>query len=460
MRPAESSGEERVLVWSLLFILVLVFLNGFFVSVEFAAVASRRSRIEVMAEAEGVSGKIVKSWLENPAARDRLIAASQLGITIVSLALGAVGENTFELILEPFFQGAHMPPVLQALDPLLAALPLVISLVVITSLHVVLGEQVPKVASLHNPERFALIAAQPMRVFSTIFKWFIDILDWATRVILNLVGLRMVGEHASMYTLAELKQIISVSEEGGVIQTPEREMLDAIFDLGALVVRQVMVPRTEVTAVEADTPLEEIISLVTQSTYTKFPVYEDSLDQVLGIVHVKDLLRAMQSDDCRSCTARSLVREPIFVPETIPVSQLLAQFRENRQHIAIVLDEYGGTAGLVTLEDLLEQIVGEVSDPFDTQHLEFQAMADGSYLIDGLTLIEDVNEELNLNLQDPDYDTIAGYVLGKLGRIPRPKDVVDGDGVRLRVENMDGLRIASVSLTPLGADNGRPNQED
>ncbi len=446
--------------WSVLLILLLVSLNGFFVSVEFAGVASRRSKIELLAEDGSSSAKVVKTWLENPAARDRLIAASQLGITIVSLALGAVGENTFEALLAPYFQDAHMPPFLQAVDPLLAALPLIISLIVITSLHVVLGEQVPKVATLHDPERFALLAAQPMRIFSTVFKWFIDMLDWATRQILQLVGLRIVGEHASLYTIAELKLILSESEEVGVIQPPEREMLDAIFDLGALVVRQVMVPRTEMIAVEADTPLEDIIGLVSQSTYTKFPVYEDTLDQVLGIVHVKDLLRAMQDKDCAGCTARSLAREPLYVPETIPVSHLLARFRENRQHIAIVLDEYGGTAGLVTLEDLLEKIVGEVSDPFDDSQAEIQAMSDGSSLIDGLALMEDVNEELSLNLQDPNYDTIAGYVLGKLGRMPRLHDVVEGDGVSLRVEALDGLRISRVLLTRVETDNGNPTSPD
>jgi CBS domain containing-hemolysin-like protein len=226
-------------------------------------------------------------------------------------------------------------------------------------------------------------------------------------------------------------------------------MLDAIFDLGEMVVRQVMVPRTEIVAVEADTPLEEIINLVSQSTYTKFPVYEDNLDQILGIVHVKDLLQAMKSPDCHNCTARTLVRETIFVPENLQVDILLQRFRSAHQHIAIILDEYGGTAGLVTLEDLLEEIVGEVSDPFDVFTPEIQVLPDGSYLIDGLTLIEEVNQQLNLDLQDPNYDTIAGYVLGKLGRIPNPKDAIESDGVRIQVEAMDGLRISRINLSRL-----------
>jgi len=214
-------------------------------------------------------------------------------------------------------------------------------------------------------------------------------------------------------------------------------------------VGQVMIPRTEIVAVEADIPLQQIITLITESTYTKFPVYDDDLDTILGIVHVKDILRLMQEPGWEESTARSLVREPIYVPETIPVSALLRHFQDRRQHIAIVLDEYGGTAGLVTLEDLLEEIFGEVSDPFDRVSPEFQTQPDGSIWIDGMTLIEDVNAHLGLDLEDPNYYTIAGYVLGKLGRIPKVKESIEGDNVRLQVETLDGLRIARVSLTRL-----------
>jgi putative hemolysin len=271
-----------MLFWNFVLIFTLVGLNAFFVSVEFAAVTSRRTRIELLAETGNTPAKIVKSWLENPAARDHLIAASQLGITIVSLALGAVGENTFQALLEPSFSKLSIPASFAFLDPVLAALPLVISLILITSIHVVLGEQVPKVATLHQPEKFALIAARPMQVFSRVFKWFIDLLDWATRHILSLMGIKMVGEHSVVYTVEEIKQILDDSEEGGVIQPPEHEMLHAIFDLGELLVRQVMIPRTEIQAVEADTPLEELVQLVTSTAYTKFPVYEDSLTRSSG----------------------------------------------------------------------------------------------------------------------------------------------------------------------------------
>ena len=436
-------------IWNFLLILLLVALNAFFVSVEFGAVASRRARIEVLVEESNAAAKIVKGWLENPSARDRLIAASQIGITMVGLALGAIGENTFQGLLSPFFSTLILPDNLKFLAPVLSALPLVFSLVIITALLVVLGEMVPKVATLQQPERVAMLSAQPMKIFSTVFKWFIDLLDWATKLILRLFGLKLVGEHSLIYTVDELKQMISESEEGGVLEMPEREMLESVFDFGDLLVRQVMVPRTEVIAIEADSTLEDIIATVIQHSYTKLPVFEDDLDQVIGILHVKDVLRVMNQPDCQATSARELARETLYIPETLPVNELLHQFRHNRQHIAIVLDEYGGTAGLVTLEDLLEEIVGEVSDQFDVDSPEIESLPDGSVLIDGLTLIETVNQQLNLNLSDPHYDTIAGYFLGKLGHIPSIGDGIDSGGVHLQVQSMDGLRIAQLKLLRL-----------
>ncbi len=438
-----------MLIWNLVLILVLVALNGFFVAVEFSVVVSRRARIEILSQEGNHSATIVKEWLENPSSRDRLIAAAQLGITMVSLALGAVGENTFEALLEPFFHNVHLPAELQSLTSLFAALPLVLSLIIVTSLHVVLGEQVPKVASLNAPEKVAMMGARPMSVFSAVFKWFVDILDWSTQRILRLFGLGMVGGHSVVYTVEELKQIVDESEEVGVIEPPEREMLHAVFDFGELLVRQVMVPRTEITGFEADLTLDECIDIATLSTFTKFPVYDDNLDNIIGVVHIKDLLRSRLDPERHDCRARDLIREALFVPESLPVRSVLQHFRARRQHIAIVMDEYGGTAGLVTLEDLMEEIVGEVSDPFDTLQPEVQRLTDGSATVDGLALIDDVNEALGLHLDDPHYDTIAGYVLGRLGRIPAVGDEVQDGDIRFVVEAMDGMRIERLAIIPL-----------
>lgn len=428
----------------LIAIALLVLANGFFVAAEFSLVSVRRTRIaELVARGETNAGDVQKA-IENP---DKVIAATQLGITLASLGLGWLGEPALSHLIEPL--AALFPQAAQS--GVSHSISAVFAFIVITFLHVVVGELAPKSIALQNPESTSLFVAGPTLWTERLFKPAIWALNGAGNALLRLFGIQPVSGHQLAHSVEELKMLVTASAEDGVVKAEERKMLHAIFDLGELMVRQVMVPRTEVIAVEADMPMNEIISLVSQSTYTKFPVYEDSLDQVVGIVHVKDLLHAMQRSDCQSCVARDFLREPLFVPETISVSALLRRFRDNRQHIAIILDEYGGTAGLVTLEDLMEEIVGEVGDPFDAINPEFETLPDGSILIDGLTLIEDVNEQLGLNLNDPYYDTIAGYVLGRLGHIPGNKEVVEGDGVRIRVIEMDELRIARISLTILPA---------
>lgn len=435
----------------ILLIIVLIFLNAFFVSVEFAVVASRRTRLDLLAKPDTRGAMLVRKWLEDDSSRDRLIAASQLGITLVSLALGAAGENAFEAALEPYFNHITLPASLVFLKDILPALPLVISLAVVTSFHVVFGEQVPKVAVLRGPERFAIASAPIMQVFISIFRGFILVLDWATRAILGLFGLHSTGHsHSTMISLDELRQIVSGPEVAGVIDPPEREMLSAVINFGELVVRQVSIPRTEITAVDSTTPVGEAVRIAAENSVTKLPVYEESLDQIVGILHLKDLLPALLSDsDLRDRPARELAREALFVPESIPVNDLLVHMRARRQHMAITLDEFGGTAGLVTLEDLLEEIVGDVQDPFDEKQPDIQPLPDGSALVDGMSLIEDVNQAFGLSLYDPDYDTIAGYMLGKLGRIPQIGDQVDvqDSGVRLEVDSMDRLRIARIHLS-------------
>lgn len=420
---------------------LLVGANAFFVAAEFSLVSVRRTRIAELAEKGSASAEAVQKAISNP---DRVIAATQLGITLASLGLGWIGEPALSHWIYPIvvlFPADIQPEVSHSIAA-------GISFAIITFLHVVVGELAPKSIALQDPEKTSLVVARPTLWTEWLFKPVIWLLNGTGNALLRLVGVKPATGHELVHSVAELKMLVTASAESGVVEADESEMLHAIFDLGELLVRQVMVPRTEIQAVEADTPLAELIQLVTRTAYTKLPVYEDDLDQVIGILHVKDILRILNAPDSAQYTARMMVREALFVPETIPVNELLHQFRLNRQHIAIILDEYGGTAGLVTLEDLLEEIVGEVSDPFDKITPEIQPQPDGSVIIDGMTLIEEVNEQLGLNLQDENYDTIAGFVLGGLGRIPKVGDLIERDGVRLRVEAMDGLRIASVSLLP------------
>lgn len=423
-------------------VVLLIFLNAFFVLAEFALVSVRRTRIEELANQENASAKWAKRALEHP---DQVIAATQLGITLASLGLGWIGEPALAHLLEPLVSWLPSKSGLVVSHSISAG----IAFGLITFFLVVIGELAPKSIALQNPERSALFVARPVVISEWIFKPLVWLLNGSGNFLLRLIGIQPAAAHEIAHSVEELRMIVTESAKEGVFKKEEGEMLHAIFDLGEQVVRQVMVPRTEMVAVEADIPLPEIIHLVSETTYTKFPVFDDSLDQILGVVHIKDIIRALQSPDGQHSTARALVREALFVPENLTIRELLERFRLKKQHIAIVLDEYGGTAGLVTLEDLMEEIVGEVSDPFDRVRPPFETQADGTVLIDGLTLIEDVNQHLGLNLSEPNYDTIAGFILGKLGHIPEVNETFECDGVRFRVLAMDGLRIARVALERL-----------
>jgi CBS domain containing-hemolysin-like protein len=423
-------------------VLVFVLANGFFVAAEFSLVSVRRTRIAEMVSQGHRGARWVQRAIDNP---DKVIAATQLGITISSLALGWIGEPALAHIINPVID--LLPPAIRS--DASHGISAGISFVLITFLHVVVGELAPKSIALQNPERTSLIVSRPTLWTEGIFKPAIWLLNGAGNLLLRVIGVPPATGTQLTHSVAELKMLVTASTEGGVVEEDESEMLHAIFDIGELLVRQVMVPRTEIIAVEADTQLKEVAEIAIQSIYTKFPVYEDNLDQIVGVLHIKEVLRMIRDPEKDKTTARDLAREPFFVPEAIPVNELLRQLRARRQHIAIVLDEYGGTAGLVTLEDLMEEIVGEVSDPFDINEPEIQTLPDGTALIDGFTLIEEVNEELELTLTDPHYDTIAGYMLGRLGRIARQGDVIESQGIRLRVVAMDGLRISRIALSRL-----------
>ncbi len=445
MGMMEQPGSFWTILFKVLGVFLLIGLNGFFVTVEFAAVASRRTRIDQLAQQGGTRARIVQRWVRSQESKDALIAAAQLGITIASLALGYLGEETFQSIVQVLLHGLILPP---SLASLIRALPLVISLTVVTGLHAVLGEQVPKVITLRAPERLALATAPWMDLFQRVFYPFVWLLDRVAAGILGLLGMEPLGGHSAIYTVDELRQIVRESEEQGVLEEEEEQMLQAVLDLRALRASQVMVPRTEMVCVPADATLRELAELAAQTSLTKFPVFQDNLDQILGVVHVKDLVRRVLEREERA-TARALMREALFLPETVSVADLLTAFRHAHQHIAILVDEYGGTAGLVTLEDLLEEIVGEVQDAFDQTRPYVQWFPDGSAVVEGMTQIEEVNEVFHLSLEDPNYTTIGGLVMGRLDRVPAVGDEVTiaDQGIRLRVEEMEGLRVARVRLT-------------
>lgn len=428
-------------------ILLLVALHGFFVAVEYAAAASYRIQLNILSDINTRVGHITHRWLGEPVRRERMISTAQLCITLTSLALGVAGLGLFNTLLAPLRENLLLYPALAFLYPIFPLLPFLCALVVVGSFNSVLGEQVPKVLALESLERFALLAVPPMRVITTLLSPLTTPLMALSGSLARTLGVANPENSSSVYSLAEIKQMVSRPEIAGSIEEPEREMLTAVIDFGEMLVRQLSIPRTEVVAVEADTTIEDVIRLAIDTGVTKVPVYEGDLDQILGVVHLRDMVRVLQDGNGHT-TARDLARETLFVPETISVNDLLRQFRDDRQHIAIVLDEFGGTAGLVTLEDLLEEIVGDVQDPFEADQPLIRELSDGSALIEGKALIEEVNEHFGLQLVDEDYDTLAGYMLGKLGRIPQEGDVAYDweQGIHLTVERMERMRIGQITL--------------
>lgn len=437
------NGLWLSILTGLLGVLFFVLLNAFFVAAEFGLVSVRRTRVEELAAQGHPTALIVRRALDDP---DRFIAATQLGITIASLALGWIGEPALAQLFVPLLQFLPSSWIGTAAHSIAAA----IAFICITFLHVVAGELAPKSVALQNPERTAFFVARPMLVIFQMFRPAIWALNSAGNGLLLLIGIRPAGGHERVHSVQELKMLIEASQEEGVLKAEEEQMLRAVFDLRSSRAAEVMVPRTEMVCAPADATVEELADLAERTALTKFPVFEGDLDHIIGVVYLKDLLRPIRA--CRSdLTARALMREALFLPETVPVADLLAHFRRARQHIAILVDEYGGTAGLVTLEDLLEEIVGDIGDLFEPPTPQIQRLPDGSVLLDGLMTIDEANEALNLALSDPFYTTIGGLVMGRLDRIPVAGDeVVLEDGRRLRVEEMDGMRVARVRLTPGG----------
>jgi putative hemolysin len=413
----------------LLALAVLILLNACFVAAEYGLVTSRRTRIKELASEGNRRARTVLRITGDP---PRFIAAMQLGVTITSLAIGALGEPIFSHLFEPW---------------LATVLAVILGLVILTFLHVVIGELVPKGIALGHPERTALVFSGPVRVFFWVLGPFIWLLQRATEVVLALLGQEPPGAEHEAHSEAELRMLLSSSAEQGEIERGEQEMLYKVFDFADKEVADVMVPRPEVVALSVDLPPAEALEIVLDSPYTRYPVYRDSLDDIVGILHVRDLVRAMHDPDGMRVNLEELLRPAAMVPETKDLAALLTEFRRTNQHIAVVIDEYGDVEGIVTLEDLLEEIVGEIEDEFDLPDETVERVDADTVRIDGTFSIDDFNEQFDADLPIEDYHTIAGFVFGQLGRAAEPGDEVSHDGIVFRVDSVEGQRIDRLTVT-------------
>jgi magnesium and cobalt exporter, CNNM family len=416
-------------VLQLVALAALILLNAFFVAAEYGLVTSRRTRIMEL-EHEGHRGaQLVLRITNDP---PRFISARQLGVTLTSLAIGALGEQAL----------AH------ELDPWMASfLAVVVALLIVTYFEVVIGELVPKGIALGHPERMALWVARPVRWFFLVFRPLIWLLQESTAVILRSIGAEPPGAEHEAHSEAELRMLLSSSAEQGEIEHEEQEMLYKVFDFADKEVADVMVPRPEVVAIAIALPAEEALKAVLESPYTRYPVYRESLDDIVGVLHIRDLVGALHDRALASVDMAALVRPAYMVPETKDLGALLTEFRRTNQHMAIVIDEYGSMEGIVTLEDLLEEIVGEIEDEFDLPDETVERIDENTIRVDGTFPIDDFNEQFETDLPHEDYHTIAGFVFGQLGRGAEPGDEVAHDGLLFRVDSVEGQRIDRLVVT-------------
>jgi CBS domain containing-hemolysin-like protein len=410
-------------------LLGLIFLNAFFVGAEYGLVTSRRTRIM---ELEHQGNRRARAVLKITADPPRFISAMQLGVTVSSLAIGALGEQVL----------AHK------LDTVMASvLAVILALLIVTYLHVVIGELVPKGIALGHPERTALAVSTPVRWFFVGLRPLIWLLQSSTTLILRTFGLEPPGAEHEAHSEAELRMLLSSSAEQGEIEHGEQEMLYKVFDFADKEVSAVMVPRPEVVAISIALPAPEALQAVLDSPYTRYPVYRESLDDIIGVLHIRDLIVAMHERGIANVNMEELVRPAYMVPETKELASLLTEFRRTNQHLAVVIDEYGSMEGIVTLEDLLEEIVGEIEDEFDLPDETVERVDADTIRIDGTFPIDDFNSRFECDLPHEDYHTIAGFVFGLLGRAAEPGDEVTHDGLRFQVDAVEGQRIDRLTVT-------------
>jgi putative hemolysin len=417
------------LLFQLLAVAGLLLLNAFFVAAEYGLVTARRTRIAELRDQGNRRAGMVLRITSNP---PRFIAAMQLGVTITSLAIGALGEPVFARIFEP------IPATLVAFA---------LAFLVITYLHVVIGELVPKGIALGHAESTAIFVSRPVSWFFVLMRPLIWVLEHSTDGVLRVLGLESPGEERSALSEAELKMLLDRSTESGELEQQEQEMLYKVFDFADKEVSEVMVPRPDVVALSIELPPEQALAAVIDSPYTRYPVYRETLNNVVGILHVRDLFSALVDRGIANVVIEEIVRDAYIVPETKDLAAMLTEFRRTNQHMAIVVDEYGAMQGIVTLEDLLEEIVGEIEDEFDLPDESVERVDDDTIRIAGTFPIDDFNEQFGTELTGEDYHTVGGFVFGLLGRAPGTGDSIDFDGMRFDVLEVEGSRILKLAVT-------------
>jgi putative hemolysin len=429
------AAESPPILLGLSAVVVLVLANAFFVAAEFALVGARKTRLDEMARAGDGKARLARRAVQS---LTRYISATQLGITLASLGLGWIGEPALASLVQGAFR--YLPGIAATIATHTTAS--ILAFISITFLHITLGELVPKALALLYPEHLSRWLAPPLMGFAWVMAFPIAILYGSANRLLRLIRINPPGETERLHSPEELRMLVEQSTEGGSLLQEDARLLEGVFEFSEKTAQEVMTPRTQMVALEADITVEQAADEVAVARRSRYPVYTESLDEIVGVVHTKDILTALRSRP--GVTVRTIMRPPLFVPGTREVEDVLADMKRLKTHLAVVLDEYGGTAGLVTMEDLLEEIVGPIYDEYDPQ--DRSAPPAGGPLLDGAMPISEFNTEYDEALDDTDYNTIGGYVFGQIGRLPRPGDRVPIGPRTLEVVDMDGRRVRTLRL--------------
>jgi len=416
---------------------LLIFANAFFVISEFALVNVRKTRIQQLSKEGNETARLVSSELSDI---PKFIAAVQLGVTISSLGLGWVGESTLASMFYPLF--SFLPETGQLITT--HTLAAGFAFIFITVLQVEFGELIPKSIALQYSEDLSLIVAKPMNFVIKVFSPFITFLNGMGDFILGIFKIQPAKGIHLVHSIEELDMLVSASYQEGILNETEREMLHNVFKFSDLITRQIMIPRPDMICIPVNISLEELTAFVQEYQFTRYPVYENDMDHILGIVHIKDIIPFIEIKG--SFVLTNIIRKVMIVPETLTIDKLLIEFKRYRNQMAIVIDEFGGTSGLVTLEDVLEEIFGDVQDEFDIEEADVKILSDNEFLINAMLRIDEVNELFNLDITEEEIETIGGLVLKELGRIAQINDSIKIDRYIFTVDSIDGLRITKLRV--------------
>ncbi|MBR1753713.1 HlyC/CorC family transporter [bacterium] len=426
------------LIYSIAIIGFLLLMNGFFVAAEISIISVRRTRLEQLMNEGNLSASLAMDAIKEV---NKFVAAVQLGVTIASIGLGWVGEATIAKLINPLFD--FLPAVWQA--GATHSISTAIAFVLITVMHVVIGELVPKSIALQYPEQTSLIVAWPMKVVFKVFAPFVYILNGIGNGILRLIGIKVQNTTPLAHSVEELDMIVNASYDEGVLNETEKDMLHNVFKFSDLQAKQVMIPRTDVVSIPSDITFEELTKITSEAQYTRYPVYENTLDNVIGIIHIKDIYSLLQKHE--QFALKKILRPVMLVPETMTMDKLVLEFKKSHGQLAIVVDEFGGTSGIISLEDVLEEIFGEVQDEFDEEEADIKKIAEDTYSVNAMLRLDELAEYFQEEpIEDDDVDTIGGLVVKNLGRIAQVGDTTVINDMTCRVEEVDGARVTKLLI--------------